>query len=84
MFPAVRVIISGSGLLATSKYSITLEFNPVDQFHYRYVHTEWVHAGEADEICEDRICYVHPDSPAKGKFWVTRKVSFSDAHSDKQ
>ena len=70
------VTISGSGMLSTSKYSIALEFNPVDQCCYKYVSTDWFAVGSADEQCEDRLSYVHPDSPATGRFWKNGDVSF--------
>ena len=64
-------------MLSTSKYSIALEFNLVDQCRYKYVSTEWFAVRNADEECEDRLSYVHPNSPAAGKYWKNGNISFT-------
>ena len=74
MFPSID--ISVSGLQPDTMYNISMEINPFDSFRYKYSLTEWVSVGNADTICEDKLTYLHPHSPAEGKFWMSMKISF--------
>lgn len=40
MFPGI--VISIGGLEPEMKYTISLEFNPVDNARYKYINTKWV------------------------------------------
>ena len=71
----MEVIISGMQL--STSYNVSLEINPFkDNSRYKYSSTEWVKVGKADSISYNMLTYLHPNSPATGKFWMTYKVSF--------
>lgn len=74
MFPGI--VVSVGGLDPEFKYSIALEFNPVDNARYKYINTKWVNIGKAEGHCEDLLNYMHPESPATGKHWMSSKISF--------
>lgn len=74
MFPGI--VISVGGLDPEQKYSISLEFNPVDNARYKYINTKWVNVGKAEAHCEELLTYVHPESPSTGRHWMSSKVSF--------
>ena len=74
MFPGI--VVSIGGLDPDIKYSISLEFNPVDNARYKYINTKWVNIGKAEAHCEEMLKYVHPESPSMGKHWMSSKISF--------
>ena len=74
MFPVIEVSISG--MLPNMKYSVLLEFIPMDNCRYKFVLSKWINAGDADAHCVDRLSYIHPDSPSTGKYWMSNKVVF--------
>ena len=74
MFPVIEVSISG--MLPNMKYSISLEFIPMDNCRYKFILSKWINAGDANAHCVDRLSYIHPDSPSTGKWWMSNKVAF--------
>lgn len=74
MFPGI--VISVGGLEPDSKYSFSLEFNPVDNARYKYINTKWVNIGKAEAHSEEMLKYVHSESPSTGKHWMSSKISF--------
>ena len=74
MFPGIMITVNGMD--PDLKYSMMLEFNPVDNARYKYINTKWVNIGKAEAHCEDMLKYVHPESPATGRHWMSSKVSF--------
>ena len=74
MFPLMEVSISG--MVPKLKYSISLEFIPMDNSGYKLLLSKWYHSGDGDQHCEGKLRYIHPDSPSTGKSWMSGKVSF--------
>ena len=74
MFPLMEVHFSG--MVPKVKYSVSLEFIPMDNSRYKLLRSKWIHSGDADPHCEEKLRYIHPDSPSTGKNWMSSKVSF--------
>lgn len=74
MFPAIQVQISG--LNPEAPYCVFMEMTPASNCRYRYAASGgWAPAGgnEAHSPCR---FFVHQDSPATGKQWMSQVVSF--------
>ncbi|KAG1650402.1 T-box transcription factor TBX18 [Nymphon striatum] len=73
MFPSLKLKISGLNPEAT--YTILVEMALIDDKRYRYLYhsSQWVIAGQGDPPLTEYNCYVHPDSPATGEFWLKQK-----------
>ena len=77
MFPCV--IVSIGGMDSKTKYSIALELNPVDDFHYKYTLTKWERSGYAPQAYyPGELSYTHPRSPSMGKYWMSGNLSFQN------
>jgi hypothetical protein len=74
MFPAIEIVISG--LIPTSTYIIAVDVVPLDNWRYKFLNGRWV-ASRPSAFTHFNDCYVHPLSPATGKEWMERDVSFS-------
>ncbi|CAG0890169.1 unnamed protein product [Cyprideis torosa] len=73
MFPALRVRLSG--LDPNSSYILLCDIVPADECRYKFHNSRWVKAGKADPEMPKRM-YIHPDSPATGKQWMSKPISF--------
>lgn len=74
MFPRIRVQISG--LNPDEHYCVFMEIKPAAQCRYRYsATTGWTPAGGEEAHNAQRL-YVHPESPATGRHWMSQVVSF--------
>ena len=75
MFPPL--ISSITGLDPTGRYSMYVDFTPVNDRRYKYVQADsrWIPVGrqESKLVYKD---YIHPDSPATGRHWMDKPVSF--------
>ena len=77
LFPPVTIVVSD--LLWTRKYDITLRLAQVDNniYNYNSKYQKW----EATSTSrmphnEDKMKFLHPDSPATGEAWMRKAVSF--------
>ena len=48
----------------------------MDNSRYKSIRLKWHHSGDVDPHCEEKLSYVHPNSPSTGKSWMSDKVSF--------
>ena len=74
MFPRMDIHING--MVLNFKYSISLEFIPMDNSRYKLIHLKWLHSGDVIPHCEEELRYICTDSPPTGKSWMSDKVSF--------
>ncbi|XP_035230683.1 T-box transcription factor TBX22-like, partial [Stegodyphus dumicola] len=74
-FPALKVHVSGLDL--DSSYIIWLDIVPMDQLRYRYVYSssKWTVAAMEGDVLGSPA-YVHPDSPASGRHWMSQPITF--------
>ncbi|XP_023235494.1 T-box transcription factor TBX6-like isoform X1 [Centruroides sculpturatus] len=75
IFPPLKVKITG--LQPEKNYVIWVEIAAVSENRYRYQYQscKWVKAG-IGEPQDPQNKYIHPDSPATGRYWMTQIVSF--------
>jgi len=74
MFPSLKLRLSG--LDPDRNYVVVLDMVGVDEYRYKYQDSRWVVAGKADQPVLGRQTHVHVDSPAPGRHWMSRAVSF--------
>ena len=74
MFPSLKLRLSG--LDPERNYVVVLDMVGVDEYRYKYQDSRWVVAGKADQPVLGRQTHVHVDSPAPGRHWMSRAVSF--------
>lgn len=74
MFPALKLRVSG--LDPDLQYAVMVDMVPVDGYRYKYQDSRWVVAGKADQPIVGRQMHVHQDSPASGRHWMSRTLSF--------
>lgn len=74
MFPPLKV--SCSGMDTAAKYILLMDIVTVDDCRYKFQRRRWTVAGKADPEAPKRI-YIHPDSPATGRQWMSKAVTFT-------
>ncbi|XP_002733999.2 uncharacterized protein LOC100313748 [Saccoglossus kowalevskii] len=74
MFPCIGVQISG--LEPAALYSVEMEMVMSDNRRYKFIHNKWLPIGKADSDINNTPFH-HPDSTARGSFWMNSKVSFA-------
>ena len=74
MFPAFSVSVTG--LQVDQKYVMTFTCLPANDKRYKYVSNKWVVAGKGESHIDELLKYVHLDSPASGRHWMSNKLSF--------
>ncbi|CAH1969284.1 unnamed protein product [Acanthoscelides obtectus] len=74
MFPSLHIQITD--LDPHAHYCIILEMTVVNRCRYKYSSSGgWAPAGMEEAQSPNRI-YLHPDSPATGKYWMSQPISF--------
>ncbi|XP_060528324.1 T-box transcription factor TBX2-like [Cylas formicarius] len=74
MFPSFHVQVSE--LDPNAHYCVLLEMTPASRCRYKYSTTGgWAPAGTEEAQSPQRI-YLHPESPAKGDYWMSQPISF--------
>ncbi|CAG9862451.1 unnamed protein product [Phyllotreta striolata] len=74
MFPSLNIQIED--LSPNALYCVFLEMAPVSPNRYRYSSSgQWFPAG-TEELQSPNRTYLHPDSPARGDYWMSQLVSF--------
>ncbi|XP_067274500.1 MAX gene-associated protein isoform X2 [Pseudorasbora parva] len=73
MFPCCRFRVRG--LDPHLRYSLIMDFTPLDGFRHRWNGKTWERDGAAEAHPEGAEC-VHPESPAPGQRWMDGPVSF--------
>ncbi|CTQ86630.1 Putative T-box protein 7 [Caenorhabditis elegans] len=76
MFPLVKLKLSG--LDKNSNYTIIMEMISVDKLRYKFWNGNWIVAG-VGEHHPLPTCFVHPQSPRSGEWWMTDGVDFKMA-----
>lgn len=74
MFPPLKV--SCSGMDTAARYILLMDIVTVDDCRYKFQRRRWTMAGKADPEAPKRI-YIHPDSPATGRQWMSKAVTFT-------
>lgn len=74
MFPPLKV--SCSGMDTAARYILLMDIVTVDDCRYKFQRRRWTVAGKADPEAPKRI-YIHPDSPATGRQWMSKAVTFT-------
>lgn len=74
MFPPLKV--SCSGMDTEAVYILLMDIVTVDDCRYKFQRRRWTVAGKADPEAPKRV-YIHPDSPATGRQWMSKAVSFT-------
>ena len=74
MFPPFKVTVRG--LDPGSKYILLMDIVAADDRRYKFNHSWWTVAGQADPEMPRRM-YLHPDSPASGDHWMAKTVNFN-------
>jgi hypothetical protein len=75
MYPKLSASFTNLDLLAS--YTVYMDIVAVDNNRYKY-RGRWITAGKAEG--EDKqSCYVHPDSPRSGAYWMKNMVTFCKA-----
>ena len=57
-------------------YILLMDIVTVDDCRYKFQRRRWTVAGKADPEAPKRV-YIHPDSPATGRQWMSKAVSFT-------
>uniref|UniRef100_A0A3Q3XDY2 T-box domain-containing protein n=1 Tax=Mola mola TaxID=94237 RepID=A0A3Q3XDY2_MOLML len=73
MFPYCRFRISG--LQPSSKYSLIMDIQPVDNSRYKWTGKSWQVAGKAESPVKSQP-FAHLESPSTGQHWMQNPVSF--------
>lgn len=75
MFPPI--ISSITGLDPEGRYSIYVDFVPVNDYRYKFVQADskWVPVGRVEKKLTYKD-YLHPKSPSTGAEWMDKPVSF--------
>ncbi|XP_050507897.1 T-box transcription factor TBX6-like [Diabrotica virgifera virgifera] len=74
MFPSLQLEIKG--LSPNNIYRVVLEMEPVCRNRFKYSASGgWLPSGSEEAISTERF-YIHPDSPARGEFWMGQTLSF--------
>ncbi|XP_030768218.1 T-box protein 2-like [Sitophilus oryzae] len=75
MFPSLQIEISN--LEPQSTYCVMIEMVPASHCRLKYSTNEgWAPAGSEEAQSPKRL-YVHPESPAKGEYWMSQTVNFA-------
>lgn len=74
MFPSLKVRCSGMDTAA--RYILLMDIVTADDCRYKFQRHRWTVAGKADPEAPKRI-YIHPDSPATGRQWMSKAVTFT-------
>ncbi|XP_043942870.1 T-box transcription factor TBX6-like [Protopterus annectens] len=75
MFPEFGVKVTG--LDPSSLYILCAEAVPVDNSRYKWHSTDGWKQGGKGETCHPTRAYIHPDSPAPGRHWMSQPVTFN-------
>lgn len=59
-----------------ARYVLLMDIVTVDDCRYKFQRRRWTVAGKADPEAPKRV-YIHPDSPATGRQWMSKAVSFT-------
>ncbi|XP_059912116.1 T-box transcription factor TBX3-like [Gadus macrocephalus] len=73
MFPPFKVTVRG--LDPGSKYILLMDIVAADDRRYKFNHSWWTVAGQADPEMPRRM-YIHPESPSTGDQWMSKPVAF--------
>ncbi|CAG9772823.1 unnamed protein product [Ceutorhynchus assimilis] len=74
MFPSLQVQLSE--LDPQEQYCVFMEMVPASRCRYKYSSAGgWAPAGSEEAQSPHRI-YLHPESPAKGDYWMSQPISF--------
>ncbi|XP_076265561.1 dorsocross1 [Rhynchophorus ferrugineus] len=75
MFPSLQVEIGE--LERETSYCVMVEMVPVSRCRFKYSTSGgWAPAGSEEAQSPNRM-YIHPESPAKGEYWMSQPVSFA-------
>ncbi|XP_056641821.1 T-box transcription factor TBX6-like [Diorhabda sublineata] len=75
MFPSIDIKVDG--LCPDTKYHILLEMEGVSGTRFKYSTSGgWFPTGSEEAHGQQRF-YSHPDSPAKGSYWMSQTIKFS-------
>lgn len=76
MFPYLRLEVTG--LDPEARYFILLEFNLSDCKRFKFNGVQWTAIGNAEpQLPPSSRLYIHPDSSAVGKHWMSQSVLFN-------
>lgn len=59
-----------------ARYILLMDIVSVDDCRYKFQRHRWTVAGKADPEAPRRV-YIHPDSPATGRQWMSGAVTFT-------